>query len=326
MRMNAMRSTFWMLAALLLLASCTAKNTEKTTETNETDVQEKEISVQAKEHDSSGVSGEGRAWTVRFGSQDIERSMEVYAPANDDGERSVLLIFHGYGDSAESLAKGIDAQKVADDLGVVVVLPEGLENSADGRRAWNAGDCCAFGDEDRDDTALIDDIPAALKAVLPFDENTIDVAGFSNGGFFVERLICEKNDRIRGALNVAGGLGVDPEDCAPEGDIRLVRFHGSNDDRIPFDGGEIEGISGKREVMSFNDSFAFWRSKIGCSRVPHSEQRGYASCRQQLDCPNGHMEFCEVLEHGHEWPTRRGTGVDVFDVAWQVWTRGDDDE
>lgn len=329
MRMNPLRTTFLLLVVLLLLASCTKKKSDGSNDEDtdkSAEAAAKVIAVEAEEHDSSGVSGEGRAWTVTFGSQGVERSMEVYAPAGDDGARSLLLIFHGYGDNAASLAEGIDAQNVADTLETVVVLPDGLINTQDERSSWNAGECCAFGDEDRDDVALIEDIPAALQEVLSFDENTLDVAGFSNGGFFVERLLCEKNDRIRGGLNIAGGLGIDPEDCAPEGDIRLVRVHGSADDRVPFAGGQIEGVGGTREIASFNEGFAFWRGKLGCSRVPESVQRGYAACRQQFDCPNGHMEFCEVLEHGHQWPTRRATGLDVFDVAWQVWTRGDDEE
>jgi|GEM_PF-3037263 len=313
---------FLLSVALAFCAACTAKTTENQ-ESNDVRPQENAAQVEAVEHEGSGVSGEGRSWTVTFASAGQKRTMEVFAPAEDDGARSLLLLFHGYGDTAASLAEGLQIQKVADKLGAIVVVPQGLVNSKDGKTSWNAGACCAFGDEERDDVALLADIPKALKDVLSFNEDIVDVAGFSNGGFFVEKLVCEQNDRIRGALNVAGGLPMKAEECEPQGEIRLVRVHGAEDTRVPFAGGEL---SAGRTVLSFHESFAFWRSQIKCSRAPETTQRGVASCRQQYDCPNGHMEFCEVLNGGHEWPRIRSTGLDVFDVAWQVWNRTSDDD
>lgn len=313
---------FLLCVVLLGCSACTSKSADQ----EDPSTPQQEISsnqVKAVEHEGTGVSGEGRSWTVTFASAGHTRTMEVFAPAEDDGARSLLLLFHGYGDTAASLAEGLQIQKVADKLNAIIVLPQGLINASDGKTSWNAGECCAFGDTDRDDVALVDDIPKALTSVLDFNPDIIDVAGFSNGGFFVEKLVCEHNDRIRGALNVAGALPMKKEECTPKGEIRLVRIHGSEDTRIPFAGGEI---SNGLEVISFHDSFAFWRSQLKCSRVPQTTQRGLASCRQQFDCPNGHMEFCEVLNAGHEWPRMRTTSLDVFDVAWQVWTRSSNDD
>lgn len=321
MKKQMFKNKLLVLCLLFSLAACSRKP-DANSQRQEQESSESTPKVEAKEHESSGVSGEGRAWTVTFTSAETSREMEVFAPAEDDGERSLLVLFHGYGDTAASFAKGLDAQAIADKLDVIVVVPQGLTNDQDGKTSWNAGACCAFGDENRDDVALLDDIPTALQSVLSFNADIIDVAGFSNGGFFVEKLVCEHNDRIRGALNVGGGLPMDQDDCAPEGSIRLVRVHGSEDTRVPFEGGEL---SEGRTVLSFHESFAFWRSKLQCSRVPQVQQRGFASCRQQFDCPSGDMEFCEVLTLGHEWPKPRATGLDVFDVAWQVWNRASND-
>lgn len=322
MRKRVLKNCLLLFATALLVAGCkpAAKDADGVSGVDhESDV----IQVEVQEHEGSSVSGEGRGYSVRFPSAGEARTMDVFVPGKNDGQRSLLILFHGYGDTAENFAKGLDAQQIADALEVIVAVPQGLKNSKDGTTSWNAGVCCAFGDESRDDVALLKDIPAAIESITDFREDVIDVAGFSNGGFFVEHLMCEHTNLIRGGLNVGGTLPTSAADCNPDGPIRLLRVQGSADERIPIAGGEL---SDGREVEGFNESFAHWRSKLKCSRAPNMEQRGFAACRQQFDCPNGHMEFCEVAELAHEWPEARATGLDVFDVAWQVWTRslGDD--
>lgn len=322
MRKIVLKNCLVLLATVLLLVAC-KRTTSDADDASASSVQKGTVPIEVQEHEGSNVSGEGRSYTVRFPSADEARTMEVFVPGKNDGERSLLILFHGYGDNAENFAKGLDAQRLADTLGVIVAVPQGLKNPKDGTTSWNAGVCCAFGDESRDDVALLTDIPAALESVTAFNKDVIDVAGFSNGGFFVEHLMCNHTHLIRGGLNVGGTLPMKAEDCNPEGPIRLLRVQGSDDERIPIAGGEL---SDGREMVGFNESFAHWRSKLKCSRAPNMTQRGFASCRQQFDCPNGHMEFCEVAQLKHEWPNARATGLDVFDVAWQVWTRSSEDD
>lgn len=322
MRKRTLKNYVLLLATILLLSAC-KRTVSNVDDSDAASVEKETIQVEVKEHDSSKVSGEGRSYTVRFPSAGEARTMEVFVPGKNDGERSLLVLFHGYGDSAENFAKGLDAQAVADTLEVVVAVPQGLKNSKDGTTSWNAGVCCAFGDESRDDVALLKDIPSALESITSFNNDVVDVAGFSNGGFFVEHLMCNHTKLIRGGLNVGGTLPMKVEDCTPDGPIRLLRVQGSDDERIPMAGGELPD---GREILGFNDSFAHWRGKLKCSRAPKMTQRGFASCRQQFDCPNGHMEFCDVAQLTHEWPNPSATGLDVFDVAWQVWTRSSEDE
>lgn len=322
MRKTVIHASLLMLATLLLLSSCTRGENSGEPSSKVVPVAPA-TDVEIVAHEGSAMSGEGRHLTVTFPSDGEARTMEVFVPGTNDGERSLLILFHGYGDTAENFAKGLNAKELAESLEVIVAVPQGLKNTGDGTTSWNAGVCCAFGDESRDDVALLTDIPAALDYVTSWREDVIDVAGFSNGGFFVEHLICEHPALIRGGLNVGGTLPKNVEDCTPQHPVRLVRVQGAADTRIPMAGGALDD---GREILSFNDSFVHWRDQLRCSRAPEMAQRGYASCRQQFDCPNGHMEFCDVMQLGHEWPDARATGLDVFDVAWQVWTRSSEDE
>lgn len=262
------------------------------------------------------VSGEPSMHVRTFDAGGIARSMRVYVPAANDGNRSLVVLFHGLGDNAESFGEGLNAAKLAETLKVIVAVPDGTPNSEGGARSWNAGACCAFGDEARDDASLLPAIKANIAELTPYDETIVDVAGFSNGGFFVEYLACTHPEWIRGGLSVAGGMPMPGETCTPSKPVRLVRIHGKADERVPFDGGEWRG----HQLPSYHQSFVDWRSRIGCSNAPVPAYYGHAACRTQLACPNGSLATCEVESLGHSWPTVRATGLDVFKLAWQVWT------
>lgn len=267
-------------------------------------------------HEAFSGSGVGQSYTVSFESDGVARSMELFIPASNDGKKSLLIAFHGLGDTAANFASAIDAKGVADRLGVIVAVPQGLSQPSSSPSSWNAGACCAFEDTERNDVALLDTIPNAITNVTEFDSTTIDVAGFSNGGFMVEYLACKFPTKIRGGLSVAGSLPVPQDECEHHKNVRLVRFHGTDDTRVPFKGGEWRG----HQLLSFDEEFVFWRNAIRCSHAPIPMQTGAIACRTQKNCAQGAVQFCAVHGLENQWPTVGRSGVDVFDVAWQTWT------
>lgn len=271
--------------------------------------------VEVLSREDAAVSGEAWQARVAFDAAGHRREAMLFFPAGNDGQRSLLILFHGLGDSAQSFANGVGAQAAASKLGVIIAVPEGLPNPGDGARAWNAGACCAFGAEERDDAAIVPALKAAVASLSAFDQETVDVAGFSNGGFFSEYLACEHSEWIRGAMNVGGSRPLPAGECNPSTPVKMVRVHGVSDTRVPFEGGEWRGGT----LPSFEESFVEWRTLIGCSRAPTPASQGAAACRLQADCPKGELLACSVQDLGHAWPQRRSSGVDVLEMAWQVW-------
>lgn len=271
--------------------------------------------VEVLSREDAAVSGEAWQARVAFDAAGHRREAMVFFPSGDDGQRSLLILFHGLGDSAESFARGVGAQAAANKLGAIIAVPEGLPNPGDGSRAWNAGACCAFGAEERDDAALVPALSAAIATLSAFDQDTVDVAGFSNGGFFAEYLACEHSEWIRGAMNVGGSRPLPPGECTPSTPVKMVRVHGVSDARVPFTGGEWRGAT----LPSFDESFVEWRTNLGCSRAPSQVSHGAASCRLQDGCPMGDLLACSVQDLGHAWPQKRSSGLDVLEMAWQVW-------
>ena len=64
-----------------------------------------------------------------------------------------------------------------------------------GRRAWNAGICCAFAL--RNDVGYLVDVVNASSQAVPVDATRVYVVGFSNGGMMALRAICSAPVRFR---------------------------------------------------------------------------------------------------------------------------------
>lgn len=279
-------------------------------------------SVDVIERSQAAASGEPWSAKLAFEAGGHRRESLVFFPGDNDGKRSLILLFHGLGDTAENFATSLKAAELAHRLGVIIAVPQGLLNSNGGLSSWNAGACCAFGDPSRNDAALLDVLPEAIGTLSDFDKETIDVAGFSNGGFFSEYLACKHSDKIRGAMNVGGSRPLSPEECTIEAPQRFVRVHGVEDDRVPFEGGDLRG----HMLPSFEESFVEWRSRLLCSTAPELVYHGVAACRLQSDCVKGDLLACSVPELGHSWPSAHLTRLDVLEHAWQFWQGSAQDE
>lgn len=262
------------------------------------------------------VDAEASMQTLGFHSGGLDRTVHVFVPASRSETPGLLVLFHGLGDSGEAFATAASAAELAERFRVVVAVPEGTRNRNGGMKSWNAGACCAFGEPERDDSSLLADLIDRVETVLPIERAAVDIAGFSNGGYFVEYNACKNSELIRGGLNVAGSEALPAEECQPTTPVRLLRVHGELDDRVPFEGGEIRG----NEVLSFNESFVNWRSRVQCSTAPRNVYWGAAICRVQDRCQNGAYVSCQIPRMGHEWPDPARTSLDVFERAWQVWT------
>ena len=71
-----------------------------------------------------------------------------------------------------------------------------------GRRAWNAGICCALAL--RNDVGYLVDVVNAVSQAVPVDATRVYVVGFSNGGMMALRAICSAPDVFAAAGSVSG--------------------------------------------------------------------------------------------------------------------------
>jgi polyhydroxybutyrate depolymerase len=273
----------------------------------------------------------------------VERTFLVRAPGNifsrnNGGPVAAIIAFHGVGSDAAEFEKYTGLSDAVDADRVMVVYPDGLP-VPDGRRVWNAGDCCnAEGAQPADDIGFL----AALINELSTrgaDPGRIYVAGFSNGGMFAYRAACELGESIAGIAVVAGALTVDTEvrdtevgdtevgdanagdanatdgdtvrTCRSATPVPLVVVHGTDDTIVPFAGGPLSAPvqAGMTRVRfaSVSESVRLWRQHNRCSADARLSVTGDVNVARYTECAaGGEITTYTVTGGGHSWQSVDG--------------------
>jgi polyhydroxybutyrate depolymerase len=243
--------------------------------------------------DDAAVPGARR---LELAFQGRMREYLIHVPAAPNG--SLVLAFHGGGQTAAQLERitGLDA--LADREHFIVAYPQAFERSwADGRNETSAEkqgvDDVGFA------KAVIDDI--AKRQTI--DRSRVFATGLSNGAIFTHRLACDTADMLAAIAPVIGAVAKNTAaSCRPRVPVAVVAVQGRADPSVPFDGNEHLQSSRATEEM--------WRTLNGCAPQVTSttlpaivqdgtsvEQRSYTSCRT-----HGDVVWYEIIGGGHRWP------------------------
>jgi polyhydroxybutyrate depolymerase len=256
-------------------------------------------------------------WTIV--SNGLDRTANVHVPASYDPTKPtpVVLNFHGFTSDAtqEALLSNMSAK--SDEVGFVVVYPQGLNSS------WNAGACCGQSATDGvEDVKFASDLIDALEVQLCVDSKRVFATGMSNGGFLSHRLGCELSDRIAAIAPVAGVLGTDA--CKPTRPVPVMHFHGTLDPLVPYDGSATLGFP------SVPDTFSGWASRDACQGAPTvTYEKGDVHCSTYAGCgASATVTLCTVDNGGHTWPGGlpipslgyTTTDINATDAMWTFFT------
>lgn len=240
------------------------------------------------------------------------RSFYVHTPPAHNTEPNssalpVLIGFHGGGGSAAGFAEKTGFSAVADELGVIVVYPNGttLFPRREILQTWNAGNCCAYAlDNDIDDIAFLD---AMLDYVLEHynaDPASIYLTGHSNGGMLSYRAACELSERITGIAPVAGAQNVSA--CEPQRPLDILIIHGTDDQHVLYEGGrprESVGDAGDRVDTAVATTRDFWVAHNQCSAEPVVVADGDVLTERFVGCAEAvRVQVVSLQGGGHSWP------------------------
>ena len=239
------------------------------------------------------------------------REAFVYAPPSlPPGKRPVVFAMHGGGGRGDGLARqvGRSLHRLANRDGFFVVYPHAFD------RFWDFGEEAISDrldvrvDDRRYFEALLDDMPRRFAV----DPRRVFVAGISRGGQAAYFMACSFPGRIRAIAAVTMPLPrflVDScRDAAPLG---VAILNGTEDPLVPYEGGHIEFRGRKRgEVLSTDDTVAFWRERNGCSASPTSERRidperdrTHVERFAWTDCQHAPVVLYRIEGGGHTWPS-----------------------
>ncbi|HEX8795400.1 MAG TPA: PHB depolymerase family esterase [Polyangiaceae bacterium] len=237
---------------------------------------------------------------VTIQSGGMSRTFHVYVPAKYVGATStpdtLVFVFHGYTQTGTGGFTSIEylsqMDPVSDAQGFLLVYPDGYMNS------WNAGSCCgAAVSSSVDDVGFFDDMVAWIESKYCVDPKRVYSAGLSNGGFFSNRLACERANVVAAIGPVAGPLDISP--CNPSRPVPMLEVHGTSDPVVFFDGGSASAAMPVEQAVSTWEGF----DKCTDSMPATVYTNGSATCTEETMCAGGAaVELCVIAGGGHQWP------------------------
>ncbi len=172
------------------------------------------------------------------------RAYSKFVPSSYSKNSSVPLVvlLHGYGSTGAQQESYMKFESVAEKNKFILVYPDGTIDSS-GRRFWNATDaCCDFFSAVADDVYLLS-ILKEMESNYSIDAKRIYFVGHSNGGFMSYRMACKNPDRIAAIASLAGASFFKATDCGAKNSVSVLQVHGTKDETILYEGGQILGNS-----------------------------------------------------------------------------------
>jgi len=269
--------------------------------------------------------------TIVSGGSEYEYQWTV--PSSYVGEPiPVVLDFHGLGSTGAQQAAFSGWSLKAEAEGFLSVQPTGLAAGGDGRNSWELPQ---FDTDLRDDVAMVSDLLDHVAASVCIDPARVYATGMSNGGFFTSELVCDMSDRIAAAMSVAGVTH--HESCTPSRPVPYIAFHGTNDETVPFGGGESSldptGSQSDFFAQVMPEEFAEFAADFSCAEPTDTPITAEVTLTSWSGCANEvELGFYTLTGAGHTWPGSTisaaipslgvtNVDVDATAIGWEFFSR-----
>jgi len=247
------------------------------------------------------------------------REYRVYTPADFSSSRSYSLVLgiHGLGDNMTSFANAFtDFCRIADTADIILVYPQGLSNFLIGT-GWNAGAGMLgiYPSEFVDDVAFINALTDTIQAYYPIIREQTYLFGFSNGGFMVQRIACEANDKFAAIASIAGTLGNKINICGPERKIPILHFHGTADINVSY----YNPPMGKSVSALLN----LWSTNYNCdpeterTDIPDTKPDGYRVEHYKYKNCDSRLEFFKINNAMHVLLNKANNDISYAEEIWR---------
>ena len=234
---------------------------------------------------------------IKVGS--VTRTFVLVVPFTYDPSKKYPLVFafhgsYGNGQQFRDFYKFESGSREA----AIVVYPDGVQDN----KEWDLDSI-----PDRNpDVALFDAMLGGLQATLSIDTARVFATGWSNGGFFANRLACSRSRSVKAIVSLSGGAPYDNQNllprwkpdfvkCPNQGGVASMAIHGIDDPEVSVDSGEFSAI--------------YWAFVNKCQDSRTSTPP--APCEAYIGCPvDKPSVFCPMPKLGHGIPPA------AAEVAW----------
>ncbi|SDW33265.1 polyhydroxybutyrate depolymerase [Lutibacter oricola] len=234
---------------------------------------------------------------------DTIRQFTVYKPNKIDSTKKVplLLNFHGSGMTALEQMFYTNTNTLAEDIEIVVAYPQGINND------WNVGFEQDY-DTGTKDVEFIKVLIEKLVKNYSIDKNRIYATGLSRGGFFIQRLVAELPNQIKGFVAVGAPMPVEVKNRMQSNEpVKAMFVHGTADYIVKMDGKE-------NAYVSHSECIDYWKKRNNATDKAKIETINTVEDETSVTIKN-YDSVTEILieNGGHTWP-----GTDSFNVGFPL--------
>ena len=241
----------------------------------------------------------------------VLRHYLVYQPNGTTNPKPLVLVFHGYSSSAQTIMDYSGFNQLADAHGFVVYYPEGIKDVTD-NQFFNVG-------YEMHQASAIDDlrfVDALINEALGSGQvkaDAIFATGMSNGGDLSYLLACERAEQFRAVAPIAGMMMVATRNrCSPARAIPILAVSGMADGITKY-AGDLENKDGWGAYLGQDETIDFWvemgkRQLVRKDTLPSKTARWFAGSSSieryhyASDAERNDLMFYQVVDGGHDWP------------------------
>lgn len=237
----------------------------------------------------------------------VRHDFIVELPDNVRGAPLVVML-HGYGETAESFRKAVCFEEKANPLGYAVVYVTGAANPNDSTSSigWNSG----LGEEGNNDVEFLVALTEYLQKEYSLNKKRIFAVGFSNGAFMTHRLAMEAEDTFSACVSVAGMM---PESIWDKrkalNEVSFFQITGERDNVVPKN---IDGSAKYSNAPAIEDVIEYWAKSNGLE-FEKLYGIGTEAVLSKYGSRNNKKQVWHLLikEGYHSWPREEFNGIDA---------------
>lgn len=236
------------------------------------------------------------------------REYMIHVPSSYTGTTPVPFVIDIHGlTSSDSAQAGLSGWRAkSDEVGFIVVHPQGLGNS------WNGGDLCCGSSQSSgvDDEGFMRAIVSKISEQACINMKRVYATGLSNGGAMSHLLACNAADVFAATAPISMGNGTRP--CTPSRPISVIMYRGTTDTLVGYNGGLFPSA-----MADFNQ----WKMLNGCTGSA-TKIHGVCDHFAPSQCQGGVEVTQCTLNAGHVlYSNAASSGVAVPDIVWEAFDR-----
>jgi polyhydroxybutyrate depolymerase len=249
------------------------------------------------------MSAKHYAQTRMIKVNDTVRQFTIYSSSKIKADEKVplLLNFHGSGMTALEHMFYTNTNTLAEEKGFIVVYPQGLNND------WNIGFEQDY-DQGTQDVEFIETLIQKLQKHYPIDVDEIYATGLSRGGFFIQRLVAELPNTIKGFVSVGAPMPNEVKIRMQSSEpVKAMYVHGTADEIVL-----AEGMDDA--YLSISTCIDYWKKRNNAiQKVAISEYDIVEDDTSIILEDYNSVVFMKIESGGHTWPNS-----DPFNVGFHL--------